>query len=115
MSAPQPVFPWPPTDEAKQLLINARAELGADVLFVEAHYGSPGRTVCFGDTPPWLAPLAPIQSTNVSKQGSVTAALSYALSGAQGQFEEEFLLSKWMNCDVRQVGVEEYAGGVKFV
>lgn len=113
-SQPQPVYPWPPAPAHVELLKQARAALGADVLFVEAHYGSPGRVICFGDTPPWLTPTAPIQAANTESLESVTAALKFAMSDSDA-FKEDWLLSKWFGAPVRQVGVEEHAGGVRFV
>jgi hypothetical protein len=116
VTTPIPVFPWPLSDARLELLKAAKQSLSLDYRIepVEAAYGSPGRVLCFGETPGFLCKTAPIRPENVDSVASIAAALRFALEDSGPQFDEASLLSKWMGGEVRLIGVEKHQAAVAF-
>ena len=112
---PLPVWPHSAIEEHIDVLKQAKASLnsGLKIKPEPAYYGSPGRVLCFGETPDFLATLAPVRAENVGNVASVAAALKLCLAEMEGwhpdpRFGEDWLLSKWMGAEVRLLGEERY-------
>jgi hypothetical protein len=112
---PLPCFPWPLSDARLALLKAAKASLDSPlkIVPVEAAYGSPGRVLCFGETPDWLCATAPIRPENVDSVTSIAGALNLCLGELEGwapseQFSEAWLLGKWLGGEVRKVREERW-------
>jgi hypothetical protein len=112
-----PVFPWPLSPERDALLRAAKARIDTPIKIVpvEAMYGSPGRVLCFGALPPFLAKTLPISPQNVDSIDSIERALRAWLDpwADLRQFDEAFQMGFWMGCDVR-LSHEEDESGVVF-
>lgn len=116
---PLPVYPWPLSDERMELLKQAKARIDTPirVVPVEAAYGSPGRVLSFGATPPFICKSAPIAAQNVDNVDSIERALRFFLDpwADERMFGEEHWLSNMLGCDVTLVRVEDEISGVRFV
>lgn len=109
---PQPVWPWPLSDERLALLKAAKASLtDIDYLIVPVPWapGSPGRPLCFGVLPDAYSKSAPIRPENVDNVQSIAAALRFALTAEDDdpRYDEAHWLSSVMGCDVRFSHKEE--------
>lgn len=116
---PQPVWPWPLSEERLELLKQAKASLtDIDVLIVPVpwHPGSPGRPLCFGALPDAYTVTAPIRSENVDNVESIAAALRFALTAPANDpnYDEAHWLGAVMGCDVRYLYSEDEHGPVFF-
>ncbi|MFT4258026.1 hypothetical protein [Microbacterium sp.] len=115
---PLPVFPWPVSEARMGLLKAAKARISTDVRIVpqEAAYGSPGRVLAWGAVPPFTCKSVPIRAENAESIDSIEAALRFWLEDfGDTCFDEAWLYSQWMGCDVRLVHEEDQAGKVRFV
>lgn len=116
---PLPVFPWPISEARMGLLKAAKARIDTPirVVPVEAVYGSPGRVLTFGLTPPFICKTAPIAPQNVESVDSVERALRFWLNpfSDERQFAEDHWLSNVLGCDVVLVRIEDEISGVRFV
>ncbi|WP_217182679.1 hypothetical protein [Streptomyces sp. AC495_CC817] len=94
----------------------ARIDTPIRVIPVEGAYGSPGRILSFGSPPPFLAKVVPIRPENVDNVASIEAALRWWLDpwSDERQFDEAWLMSQWMGCEVRLVAEEDHTGKVAF-
>jgi hypothetical protein len=95
----------------------ARIDIPIRVIPVEAAYGSPGRVLCFGLTPPFMCKTAPIAPQNVLSVDSIERALRFWLNpfSDDRMFAEDHWLSNVMGCDVVLVRIEDEINGVTFV
>lgn len=116
---PLPVYPWPVSEARMDLLKAAKARIDTPIRIVpvEAVYGSPGRVVCFGLTPPFICKTAPIAPQNVENVDSIERALRFWLNpfSDESMFDEAHWLSNVMGCDVTLVRIEDEINGVRFV
>lgn len=116
---PLPVWPWPMSAERMDLLRQAKARIDTPirVVPVSAAYGSPGRILAFGVVPDFVCKVVPIRPVNVDNVDSIEAALRWWLDpwSDERQFDEAWLLSQWMGCDVQLVRIEDEERGVRFV
>lgn len=115
---PLPVFPWPISEARMALLKEAKARIDIPirVVPVEAAYGSPGRVLAFGLTPPFICKTAPIAPQNVQNVDSIENALRFWLSPWSDErlFDEAHWLSNVMGCDVTLVAEEDETGKAVF-
>lgn len=113
---PLPVFPFPMSAERTQLLQQAKAHIDTPikVLPVQAAYGSPGRVLCFGSLPPFVAKTIPISPANVDNVDSIEAALRAWLDPFADlkRFDEAFQLGYWMGAEVKLAWTEDENGPV---
>lgn len=113
---PLPVWPWPMSAERMQLLQQAksRIETPIKVMPVPAYYGAPGRVLCFGALPSFMAKTIPIAPANVNNVDSIEKALRAWLDpwADLRQFDEAFQLGYWMGCDVTFSHAEDEHGVV---
>jgi len=104
--------------ERTQLLQQAKARIDTPikVLPVAAAYGSPGRVLCFGQLPDFVAKTIPISPANVDNVDSIEAALRAWLDPwyPADKFSEAFWLSTVMNADVKLIAEEDDTGKVAF-
>lgn len=115
---PLPVYPWPISEARMALLREAKSRIDTPIRIVpvEAAYGSPGRVLSFGLTPPFICKSAPIAPENVQNVDSIERALRFWLNpfSDERQFGEEHWLSVQMGCDVVLVREEDEERGVFF-
>lgn len=122
MTAPIPLatYPWPPTDRQVELLKQARADLDANVIFVEAVLGSPGRVLALGSRPPFLCRWAPVRPENVDNPDSIRAALEFVLNESEddarpdGAWADAGWLSEVFGAPVLFSHYEDRDGMVRF-
>lgn len=103
----------PPTTEDWQRLSAARTALGYTDLIqpAEAVPGSPGPILAIGKMPDWIIQYAYVPSTRDSK---LAERLQAVLDRQEDPDTIGKLLSRWMGVEVKQIGEEEYRGGVQF-
>jgi hypothetical protein len=113
---PLPIHPWPMSAERTQLLQQAKARIDTPikVIPVQAAYGSPGRVLCFGSLPPFIAKTIPISPANVDSVDSIEAALRAWLDPffPSDKFGEEFQLGVWMGAEIKLAWTEDENGPV---
>lgn len=115
-TVPLPCWPWPMPAERWELLKQAKARIDTHVRVVpvEAAYGSPGRIMSFGEVPDFWCKAVPLRPENVDSVDSIEAALRWWLNEwrDESQFDEAWLMSQWMGCDVRLLAKEDEHGVV---
>lgn len=107
---PLPVLtpdPWPPSSRAWDALRAAKTASGYPGLIIprQAVQGSPEPVLAVGVEPDWLTKFVYIDS--LYDHDALVHAMQVILVWDDGStLGEERLLSKWMGCNVKLIGVE---------
>lgn len=118
MPLPLPIWPWAPSPERVQLIVEALRRIDTPIKLIPVQGGPMGtdRILCFGSLPPYLCRTIPIAPANVDSVDSIEKALRYFLDPwrDESHWNEDFQLGVWMGAEVKLSHVEDETGRVVF-